>query len=43
MLPCNARDERCAYTGEIPARAKYAGANRIERDVGMLVNFTLAP
>jgi hypothetical protein len=43
VLPCNARDERCVYTGEVPARAKYAGTDSIERDVGMLENFILAP
>lgn len=38
MLPCDARDKRCAYSGEVPARAKYTGTNSVERDVGMLEN-----
>lgn len=38
MFPCDTRDERCAYAGEVPARAKYAGTNSIERDAGMLEN-----
>jgi hypothetical protein len=26
------------YAGEVPARAKYTGTNRIERDAGVLEN-----
>jgi hypothetical protein len=40
VLPCDARDECCAYAGEIPARAKYTRTNSIERDVGVLENTT---
>jgi hypothetical protein len=43
VLPCNARDKRCAYAGEVPARAKYTGTNSVERDVGMLENTISAP
>ena len=43
MFPCDTGDERCAYAGEVPARAKYAGTNSIERDAGMLENTISAP
>jgi hypothetical protein len=39
VLPCDARDKRCAYAGEVPARAKYTGTNSIEWDVCMLENY----
>ena len=36
MLSCNTRDELHAYTGKVPARAKYTRTNGTERDVGVL-------
>ncbi len=43
MFPCDTRDERCAYAGEVPACAKYAGTNSLERDAGVLENAISAP
>jgi len=43
VLPCDARDEHCAYAGEVPARAKYTRTNSVERDVVMLENIISAP
>jgi hypothetical protein len=42
VFPCDTRDERCAYAGEVPARAKYTGTNSIERDAGVLENIISA-
>lgn len=43
MFPGDTRDERCAYAGEVPARAKYTGTNSIERDVGVLEEHQISP
>lgn len=43
MFPCDTGDERCAYAGEVPARAKYTGTNSIERDAGVLENTISVP
>jgi hypothetical protein len=43
MFPCDTRDERCAYAGEVPACAKYTGTNSLERDAGVLENTISAP
>jgi hypothetical protein len=36
VLPCDARDERWSYAGEIPACAEHAGTQCRERDVRVL-------
>ncbi len=36
VLPCEARDERWSYAGEVPACPKHAGTQGLERNVGVL-------